>query len=139
MMSVAQVLNQVLCPLATRIGVDLVAVEVEVEAGAVGFPDGQASTGVDLMVWEAGRWQRVASWDGGWDPEADAPRLSSGDWTVEDPVRVGRLPAGPSGDLGLALLPYRRRRDERSRPRPGEDGRARPRTGADGRPDLQRA
>ncbi|GAA1479479.1 apolipoprotein N-acyltransferase [Nocardioides aestuarii] len=57
-------------------------------------------------------------------------------------VRMGPWPgyaAVAVTALGLVLLPYRRRRDERPRRGPDEDDGARPRTGADGRPDLQRA
>ena len=57
-------------------------------------------------------------------------------------VRMGPWPGYAAVGLtvlGLVLLPYRRRRDERPRSRPAEDERPGPRTGADGRPDLQRA
>ncbi len=80
------------------------AVQATIVAGAVGYPAGEAATGIHLLAWEEGRWRTVASGDAGLD-EGGGPQPGTVRWGSDDPDRVERMVFEPDRSLHLAVVP----------------------------------
>jgi hypothetical protein len=68
-------------------------------SGGVGYPAGAPTNGVDLLVWDEGRWKVVATNN---DPPG-SPQLVS--WITTDPQVISRLLFGDQQTLNLAVAP----------------------------------
>jgi len=72
---------------------------VRCTAGGTGYPGGVEKTGVELLVWDGGRWTELDSAGAG----ADSPVELS--WTTTDEAVFSRLPVTDSRYLGFAVTP----------------------------------
>ncbi|MBI5526160.1 MAG: hypothetical protein HY897_07480 [Deltaproteobacteria bacterium] len=68
-------------------------------SGAVGFPGGVATNGVDLKVWDEGMWKAVATNNA----PPGTPQLVT--WTTTDPLVISRLFFGNQQALNFAVTP----------------------------------
>lgn len=75
------------------------SITTTIHAGGVGHPSGTTVNGVNLQVWDEGRWKVVATNDS----PPDKPGLVT--WTTSDPAVIPRLFFGDQKTLNFAVTP----------------------------------